>query len=121
MPTPVEQLRAHLTAVYGSAQTSDVPSNYVRAWKPSTLRHAAWRRSESASATSSSSPTATRSRSRAGHRYKAWRDALVALTGDFLTGVHILPFIRTRRTTASPWSTTRPSTLPGATGRMCSG
>ncbi len=92
MPTPVERLRAHLTSVYGSAQTTEI----LERLRP---RLEAFAR-----------PPAAATADRVSERdvilitygdqiqepgkapLQSLGDALEALAGDFLTGVHILPF-----------------------------
>jgi len=92
MPTPVERLRAHLTAVYGSAQTAEI----LEQLRPHLEAFAA--------------PSTGQAHERVSERdvilitygdqiqepgkapLQSLGDALDALTGDFLSGVHILPF-----------------------------
>ncbi|MCB0066041.1 MAG: sugar phosphorylase, partial [Caldilineaceae bacterium] len=92
MPTPVERLRAHLTAVYGSAQTSDVLEQLrprLEAFD-ATSRGVAQERVSERDVILITYGDQIQEPGRA--PLQSLGDALVALTGDFLTGVHILPF-----------------------------
>src|SRR5690606_1959385 len=92
MPTPVERLRAHLTAAYGSAQTAEILEQlrpHLEAFAAPSTRQA----HERVSGRDAILTTYGDQIQEPGKApLQSLGDALGALTGDFLSGVHILPF-----------------------------
>lgn len=92
MPTPVERLRSHLTAVYGSAQTTEILEELrlrLEAFDASSRGLAQERVSERDVILITYGDQIQEPNKAP---LQSLGDALGALTGDFLTGVHILPF-----------------------------
>lgn len=92
MPTPVERLRANLTAVYGSAQTTEI----LERLRPRMERLSPLPADPRAERVSEHDVILITYGDQIQEPGKAplqsLGDALESLTGDFLTGVHILPF-----------------------------